>query len=134
MSAEISTLVRPDTVSLATLTVLRPAATAPLTADAPAATASAVPRSPSLDDADATILEPLVDIVLRFLWALVGCYVWVVLLAKGPRSRLASRELEPIVWPQADYPAVGLPALALSSAGSIRRPVSPEFGQMSARP
>ncbi|TFB98566.1 MULTISPECIES: hypothetical protein [unclassified Cryobacterium] len=134
MSAEISTLVRPDTISLGTLTVLRTAATAPLIAHAPAASASAVPRSPSLDDAEATFLEPLVDVMLRFLWALVGCYVWVVLLAKGPRPRSASRELEPIVWPQADYPAVGLPAIGLSSAGSIRRPVSPDFDQMSARP
>ncbi|WBM81051.1 hypothetical protein KIV56_07325 [Cryobacterium breve] len=133
MSVEISTLVQPDSVYLGTLTLLRPAVTVTLTAEAPAPAVSAVARRPSVDDADPTFLEPLVDVVLRFLWALVGCYVWVVLLAKGPRSRSVSRELEPIVWPQADYPAVGLPALGLSSAGSVRRPSSPDFGENGAR-
>ena len=135
MSVEISTLVQPDTVYLGTLTLLRPAVTATRTADAPAPVVSSVAvvsRHPSVDDAGPTFLEPLVDVVLRFLWVLVGCYVWVVLLARGSRSRAVSRELEPIVWPQADYPAVGLPALGLSSAGGIRRPSNPDFAENSA--
>jgi hypothetical protein len=124
VSVEISTLVQPDTVYLGTLTLLRPATTglaagptAVLTAVVPA---PAPPRLPDAGIPTTATLEPLVDVVLRLLWVLVGAYVWVVLLVKGPPSRDASRELEPIVWPQADFPAVGLPALGLTSAGRIR--------------
>ncbi|TFB86922.1 hypothetical protein E3O44_07085 [Cryobacterium algoricola] len=123
MSVEISTLVQPDSVYLGALTILRPATTgrtagpaAVLTAVAPAA---APARRPDAGIPAPTALEPLVDVVLRLLWVLVGVYVWVVLLVKGPPSRSASRELEPIVWPQADYPAVGLPAVGLTGAGRI---------------
>jgi len=113
VSAEISTLVQPAVLSLGTLTILWPAPTAPLTAVAPAAASAPHPDAVSPEH---TALEPLVDAVLRLLWALVGCYVWVVLLVKGPPARSLSRELEPIVWPQADYPAIGLPAAGLTSA------------------
>ncbi|MCI4656659.1 hypothetical protein [Cryobacterium zhongshanensis] len=127
MSVEISTLVQPDSVYLGTLTILSPATTgrtagpaagptAGLTSVAPAA---APPRRPDAGIPATATLEPLVDVVLRLLWVLVGVYVWVVLLVKGPPSRSASRELEPIVWPQADYPAVGLPAVGLTRAGRI---------------
>ena len=121
MSAEISTLVQPAARSLGTLTILRPAATATETVFAPSvAPTPAEAGRPDLVAAGRPPLEPLVDAVLRMLWALVGCYVWAVLLLKGPPPRTSSRELEPIVWPQADYPAVGLPAVGLTRAGGIR--------------
>ena len=117
VSAEISTLVQPAALSLGTLTILRPAVSATVGAVVPT---PAAPLQPTRTPSERTRLEPLVDAVLRLLWMLVGVYVWVVLLVKGPPSRSASRELEPLIWPQAEYPAEGLPALGLPSAGRIR--------------
>ena len=115
MSAEISTLVQPDSVYLGTLTILSPAPSAAVTVVAPA---PAEPVRPDLASAGHAPLEPLVDGILRLLWTLVGVYVWIVLLIKGPPSRSVGRELEPIIWPQADFPPVGLPALGLTNAGT----------------
>ena len=112
MSAESSTLVQPPALYLGTLTILRPGDFAATRTLAPVVTHRIVePAAPPR-----TALEPLVDAVLQLLWALVGVYVWVVLLIKGPPARRV-RELEPIIWPEADYPAAGLPALGLMSSG-----------------
>jgi hypothetical protein len=123
VSAEISTLIQPAELSLGTLTLyLDLQARTPVALVAESGNAS-LERPEAGASARHSSLEPVVDVVLQFLWVLVGVFVWVVLLIKGSERRDAHHELVPIVWPELDRPPLGLPALGLRTLTPDAQPV-----------